>query len=201
MSRFLVLMVALAWQLPSMAFFSLMDTGNLQSQGEYKAMGEGQILFDAPEGFNLNGRFSTGYNDDSEIQFEGGVGSVDFYLGAFYKWVPFPDTEDQPAVGVRGGLTFADLNNYSTYGVNVTPLVSKNFESGIGVITPYSGLEMGLQRNTFESFFSLQLVIGAQWSPNEWDFEGLKDFDFLVEYGIEVDDSFNYLSLGAAYHF
>lgn len=186
---------------PSFAFFSLMDTGELKREGEYRVLGEGQILFDGPEGFNLNGRFATGISEDSEIQFEAGVGSVDYYLGAFWKWVPFPDTADQPAAGVRGGLTFADFSGYSTYGLNITPMVSKRIQTGIGAFSPYGGLMMGLQNNVNDTYFSLQAVAGVEWKPNEWDFNELQHFRFLLEYGLEIDDAFSYLSLGANYNF
>ena len=178
-----------------------MDTGELVKKGEYRALGEGQILFDEPKGFNLNGRFATGFDDESEIQFEAGVGSVDYYLGAFYKWIPFPDTDEQPAIGGRAGVTFADFNDNSVYGFNVTPMISKRFGTGIGDFTPYSGVEMGLQKNVNDTFFSMQAVLGVEWSPNEWDFRDIKDFNFLVEYGFEIDDAFNYLSFGASYDF
>ena len=201
MRHFLVTLLIVVFASPAMAFFSLMDTGNLVKEGDYRVMGEGQILFDAPSGFNLNGRFSTGFNDDSEFQFEAGLGSVDYYLGAFYKWMPFPDAEGQPALGVRGGLTFADFNGFSTYGFNVTPLISKNFEASPGIFTPYGGLQMGLQNNVNDTFFSMQLVVGLSWKPNEWEFNQVKDFDFMIEYGIEIDDAFDYFSLGAAYNF
>ncbi|MEM7647180.1 MAG: hypothetical protein AAF203_09740 [Pseudomonadota bacterium] len=200
--KMLSLFLTMIFLSPSaMAFFSLMDTGQLVDEGSYRAQGESQILFDSPEGFNLNGRFSTGFDDESEFQFEGGVGSVDFYMAAFYKWIPFPDTSDQPAIGFRGGVTFAELNNYSTYGFNFTPMISKVIDTDLGDITPFGGMQLGLQKNTFETFFSMQIALGIQWSPSEWDFRSLKDFDFLLEYGIEVDDSFSYLSFGAAYNF
>lgn len=186
---------------PSFAFFSLMDTSELKQQGDYRVLGEGQVLFDAPEGFNLNGRFATGLDDESELQFEAGVGSVDYYLGAFWKWIPIPDTEDQPGVGLRAGITFADFNGLSTYGFNVTPMISKEFDTNFGDFTPYSGLAIGLQNNVNDTYFSMQLALGVQWSPNEWDFRDLKDFNFLLEYGLDVDDAFSYLSFGASYDF
>lgn len=201
MIRNLLLVLLCSFAFPASAFFSVMDTGELVKKGEYRVLGEGQVLFDAPEGFNLNGRFATGFNDESEIQFEGGVGTVDYYLGAFFKWFPFPDTDDQPAIGGRAGVTFADFNDNSTYGFNVTPMISKRIESGIGDFTPYGGIEMGLQTFVDDTFFSLQAVLGIEWSPNEWDFREIKDFNFLIEYGIEIDDSFNYLSFGASYDF
>ncbi len=201
MKRFLLLSFVVTLSLPASAFFSVMDTGELKREGEYRVLGEGQVLMDTPEGFNLNTRFSTGLDDESELQFEGGVGSVDYYLGAFYKWIPVPDTMDQPAVGGRVGFVFADFNGFSTYGFNVTPMISKRFESNAGDFTPYAGLELGLVDNVADTTFSMQLALGLQWKPNRWDFPGLKDFQFLVEYGIEIDDSFNYLSFGASYDF
>ncbi len=201
MTRSLLILLVIAFSQSSLAFFSLMDTGELKNEGAYRVQGEGQILFDSPEGFNLNGRFATGINEDSEIQFEAGVGSIDYYMGAFYKWIPFPDTADQPAIGVRGGLTFADISGLSTYGLNITPLISKRLDSDAGAFSPYGGVQMGLQNNVHDTYFSLQAVVGVQWTPNEWDFRQLKDFNFLAEYGFEIDDSFNYLSLGVAYNF
>ncbi|MEM7647067.1 MAG: hypothetical protein AAF203_09175 [Pseudomonadota bacterium] len=201
MTRMTALLLLMIISTPSYGFLSLMDTGNLVNEGEYRIQGEGQILMDPPEGFNLNARFATGLDDESEIQFEGGIGSVDYYLGAFYKWMPFPDTDDQPAIGGRGGVVFADFNGFSTYGFNVTPLISKNISSGYGQFTPYGGIEMSLLNNVDDTNFSMQAVIGLSWSPNEWEFPGLKKFNFMVEYGAEIDDAFNYFSFGANYNF
>lgn len=201
MRKLVVTLLLTLMALPASAFFSLMDTGELKREGEYRILGEGQILMDKPEGFNLNSRFSTGITDDSEMQFEAGVGVIDYYIGAFWKWVPVPDTADQPAVGARMGFTFADLNNSSTYGLNVTPMISKIFETNFGNLTPFGGIQLGLQKNVNTSFFSMQVALGVEWAPNEWDHPGLKDFNFLLEYGVEVDDSFDYLSFGASYDF
>ncbi len=200
--RRLALMICLTlFSTPGQAYFSLMDTGNLKDEGEHRILGEGQVLMDAPEGFNLNARFATGLTEDSEIQFEGGVGSVDYYLGAFWKWIPFPDTVDQPAIGGRMGVVFADLNNLSTYGVNVTPMISKSFDTNYGDFTPYGGIEMGLLNNVSDTFFSMQAIAGLEWKPNKWDYPALEDMQFLIEYGFEVDDAFDYLSFGASYDF
>jgi hypothetical protein len=199
--RSLIILLLMICSQSSLAFFSLMDTGEVKKQDEYRVLGEGQILFDSPEGFNLNGRFATGLNDESEIQFEAGVGSIDFYMGAFLKWVPFPDTSSQPAIGFRGGLTFAQINDYSRYGFNITPLVSKKINSDMGDFSPYSGLILGLQKDVNDTYFSMQLALGLEWSPSESQFSSLQDFKFLLEYGIEIDDAFNYLSFGANYNF
>ncbi len=199
--QFPLLALVLGFSCQSLAYFSLMDTGEIKAKGEYRVLGEAQVLFDDPNGMNLNGRFATGLSEESEMQFEAGVGSIDYYLAAFWKWVPFPDTFDQPAIGLRSGLTFADVAGYSTYGFNVTPFISKLFDTSIGGISPYAGLQIGLQSNTNDSFSTMQFVLGTEWKPSEWDFRELKDFRFLVEYGIDIDGAFDYLSLGASYNF
>ena len=201
MIRKLILLSGILFATTSHAFFTVMDTGSVKEEGSYRILGEGQILFDAPEGFNLNGRFSTGIDDESEVQFEAGVGSIDFYLGAFWKWVPFPDTDEQPAVGARMGLTFAEVNNFTTYGFNITPLVSKKFDLDFGDLAPYAGIPIGLQKNTNDTYFSLQAAVGVEWTPDEWQFSSLKGYHFLVEYGVEIDDSFDYFTFGASYDF
>jgi len=199
--RALSLIFVILYSTSCLAFFSLMDTTQLKKQGEYKILGEGQILFDDPKGFNLNSRFSTGLSEESEIQFEAGLGSIDYYMGAFWKWIPFPDTNEQPGLGLRTGATFANINNYSTYGFNVTPMISKMIDSDFGRFTPYGGIQMGLQKNTNDTFFSMQATIGLEWTPSAWDHPQIKDFNFMLEYGVEVDDSFDYLSFGASYNF
>ncbi len=200
--RILTLFFILTFSFPGLAFFSLMDTANLKKEGEYKILAEGQLIFDEPnDGFNLNPRFTTGISEESEVQFEAGVGSIDYYMGAFWKWVPFPDTDEQPGIGLRAGVTFASINDYSTYGFNVTPMVSNNFDTDYGRFTPYGGVQVGLQKNTADTFFSLQAALGLEWTPSAWDHPQIKDFNFIVEYGLEIDDSFDYLSFGASYNF
>lgn len=201
MKKIILTLAILSFSLSSSAYFSLMDTGHVKNEGEYRLMAEGQILLDSPKGFNLNTRFTTGYDEDSEVQLEAGFGSIDFYLGAFWKWVPFPDTDEQPAIGARFGVTFADINNYSTYGFNVTPLISKKFKTEYGDFSPYGGLPIGLQKSTLDTNLTMQAALGVEWIPDEWNFDGLKGFQFLVEYGVEIDDAFNYFTFGATYDF
>ncbi len=187
-----------------LAYFSLMDTGELRQGQKTRLLGESQIISNAPKGFNFNGRYvlgSSGFVPDSEIQLEAGAGSVDYQLGVFLKWVPFPDTDDQPAVGVRTGFTFARFLEYSTYGLNITPIISKHINSDLGKITPYLGLPIGLQQNTLDFYTSFQAAFGLEWAPEEWELGSSRGFNFLLEYGLGLSQGFDYLSLAMAYDF
>lgn len=186
------------------AYFSLMDTGELRQGENTRFLGESQIITDTPKGFNFNGRYilgSNGFISGSELQFEAGVGSVDYQLGVFLKWTPFPDTDKQPAIGLRTGFTFSKFIEYSTYGLNITPLVSKHINSHLGKITPYFGVPIGLQKNTLDFYTSFQLAFGLEWSPEEWELGSSRGFNFLLEYGVGLDQAFDYLSLAVAYDF
>ena len=196
-----LLFSSLLLTIPSSAYFSVLDTGEVVKTGEYKVLAEGQFLTDAPEGFNLNGRFATGIDEESELQIELGFGSIDFNIGGFYKWVPVPDTDDQPAVGVRAGFTFAQVSDFSTYGLNVTPFASKKFETEHGVFSPYVGVPIGLQQNSIDTRFSLQASIGLEWIPDQWSLPELYGFRFLTEYSFEIDDAFSYFSIASSYSF
>ena len=187
-----------------LSYFSLMDTGELRQGQNTRLLGETQVISNEPEGFNFGGRYvlgSNGFISDSEVQLEAGAGSVDYQLGVFLKWVPFPDTDNQPAVGVRTGFTFAKLLEYSTYGLNITPLISKHINSDLGKVTPYLGLPIGLQKNTLDFYTSFQVILGLEWSPEEWELGSSRGFNFLLEYGLGLDQAFDYLSLALAYDF
>src|SRR5688572_1337170 len=75
----------------SAAYFSTMDTGDIIAAGRYRITAEPQIILNKYDGFNLTGRFSTGLTPDAAVEALVGGGEIDFQLGGFYKWVPFPD--------------------------------------------------------------------------------------------------------------
>ena len=204
MSLFLLVLSLLLWPLQSGAYFGLTDTGELRQGSESRLLiGAQQILDSHNEGFNINGRYimdSSGFIKGSEVQMEAGSGSIDYHIGVFLKWIPFPDTDDQPAVGLRTGFRFASLE-YSTYGFSITPLISDSFNSGIGRITPYCGLPLGLQQNTLESIFSTQVAIGIEWSPQKWELGSSRGFHFILEYDMNINKAFDSVHAALAYDF
>ena len=180
----------------SFGFYSLMDTGELLNRGYHRVQGEAQLILDKPaDGLNINGRFATGLNQESDIQAEFGVGSVDFYVAGFWKWIPFPDTSHQPAVGARFGVTYGKINDVSNYGIQATPLISKKYTiNRVGKVTPYFGLPIGLQNTADDTTVSLQGVIGTQYSHPK-----LRHIYFLLEFGFEIDDAFDHISFAVSF--
>ncbi len=179
------------------AFYSTMETGDLVEDGKYRA-----TLY--PQ-WNLNGEYSgvtamaafeTGINESSSVRVYGGTGRVDFVFGGSYKWVPIPDVDNQPAIGVTGGALYANFEAESILAVRITPIASKRFEIDFGEITPYVSLPLGFTFFDGDTFYPLNLAGGADLKLNN-----LEDVTFLTELAFSLHDSFSYVTLGATYTF
>lgn len=187
---------ALLFTNPVKAYFSTMDTGELVAPGQYQVSFEPQIIFQNYSGFNAIGRFDTGINESSSVRGVLGVGTVDFEVGGFYKWVPFPDTETQPAIGGMVGVTIARVNSDTEYNIRFHPLVSKKLESEIGDVIPYGSIPIGITSLPDKTIVPIQLVAGAELRPLN-----TPNFSFFGEIGANINDAFGYISAMVTYRF
>ncbi len=178
------------------AYFSTLDTGELVAPGQYQVSVEPQFIFQNHNGFNAVARFDTGINDSSSVRGLIGIGKVDFEIGGFYKWVPFPDLETQPAIGGMIGATIARVNSDTEYNLRFHPLVSKRLESEIGDVIPYASLPIGISARPNETVVPIQLVAGAELRPLN-----TPNFTFFAELGANVNDAFGYFSAMFTYRF
>ncbi len=65
------------------------------------------------------------------------------------KWMPIPDLEGQPAIGVNLGIIYANDNNVRDLSFRAEPLVSKRLAIDQTVFTPYVALPVSVRvRNT-----------------------------------------------------
>ncbi len=180
----------------SAAYFSTMDTGDITAAGRYRIIAEPQVIMDKYDGFNMTGRFSTGLSDDASVEALVGAGEVDFQLGGFYKWVPFPDVEGQPAIGGKAGIIFARVEGETEFSLRFHPLVSKKFETEVGDITPYVSLPLGITNRDDTTFVPVQLAGGAEWKTLSSEI-----LRFMVEFGFNISKAFPYVSAGLVYEF
>jgi hypothetical protein len=179
------------------AYQSLMTSGDLLQPETFQFLPYLESIFDDPiDGLNLNSRIAYGFNDELQGDLEIGVGEFDVMLGGFLKWVPIPDYEKQPAIGVRAGVSYIDTDPYSQTSVTAMPFVSKGIETQYGRITPYIGLPLAINSNRDDSFFSSRLAFGTEWTHPEH-----KVCHAVAELGLELSKSFSSLSIGAAYDF
>lgn len=179
------------WASPSQAYYETLTTGNLLERGQYAATGSGQFITSGDDGFNVVGMLDSGLTADSNLRAVVGFGTTDFHLGGYYKWVPIPDVDNQPAVGIMGGVVYARHEQFDELSLRFHPLISKAFEVEVGDITPYASLPFSLRSVDGDFDVPLQAVVGAELKT--FHYENIK---FISEIGFDVSKSFTYFSIG-----
>ncbi|MCB9072713.1 MAG: hypothetical protein H6623_03760 [Bdellovibrionaceae bacterium] len=191
--RLMLLFTVLVFSMSkSYAYMSLMTTGDILKQNQVQGMGYLEFW----RGTNANARASMGINDSLQGDVEIGSGDVSFMMSAMVKWVPIPDYEKQPAMGIRGGLTYVNTHDYSQTSVVAMPFLSKAFQSPHGKFSPYASIPLAVNSNKDHSFFSARLVVGVEWTPLEQN-----NFHVIGEAGAHISKSFSSLNVGASYDF
>lgn len=196
MFKHLVALAILTAVLPAHAYFSTMDTGELVRPQAYRATLEPQFIFNRYDGANIIGRFATGIDDDSSAEITLGMGTVDFEAGAFYKLIPYPDADGQPAIGGKVGFLIGNVKDETEYNIRFHPLISKSFDTEIGTVTPYGSLPLGITIRNDDTFVPVQLAGGAEYKVS-----GHENLRLMAELGINVNKAFNYVSFAVAYNF
>lgn len=181
---------------PAQAYFSVIDTGEVLAPGKYQASLEPQLILQNYDGFNAVARFDRGINEESSARAILGFGKVDFQVGGFYKWVPFPDTANQPAIGGSAGAILARVNGDTQFSVRVNPLFSKRLETEIGDFTPYASLPLGITSRKDETVVPVQFVLGSELQPIN-----NQNLSIFAELGFNLHKAFGYISAAVAYRF
>lgn len=193
---FLNLLLVTGLNFRAQAHFSVMDTADTVPVSRYRAIVEPQIISGGPSGSNILARFDVPLNEESGIRGVLGFGSLDLQAGAFYKWAPIPDVGEQPAISLTSGFAYANYDGKDLFSARVYPTVSKKYQWELGDINPYISLPISMASLDGESIYPVQLAIGS-----EVKFKQIADLDFFGEVGIDVSDSFSYISLGVAAYF
>lgn len=178
------------------AYFSTIDNGELLAPGKYQISLEPQLIFNRYDGGNVVGRFDAGLNESSGVRGLFGVGKVDFQVGGFYKWIPFPDVDNQPAIGLDAGAILARVQDHTEFSIRLHPLISKRFEAEVGDFIPYASLPLGITTRPEKAVFPVQIEIGTEFRPlnySRWSVFG--------ELGVSITEAFSYVSVAAAYRF
>ena len=181
---------------PAFAFLSLNESGEITPPGIYKLGVEPQIRLSNGSGGNLGVFIDSAINDDWSWRAQMGTGDTDFWAAGSAKWVPIPDYQNQPAIGLRMEANIGREDNESFSVLRVAPLVSKGYDTDIGKITPYAALPIGLFASKGSSDSISQFVIGS-----EGRFEQTPDFLFSAEIGFNMSRTFSYLAGTATYFF
>lgn len=179
------------------AYLSLAESGELVEPGLYQIGIEPQFLTNNGGGTNVNLLFDAGLNDSTSARLNLGVGSVDFNAFGSVKFIPFPDVDNQPAIGVRLGAGFTKDNGENLLNFQLAPLLSKKVDVDMfGVITPYIAVPITYVIAKESNYTASNFVVGSEFKSAE-----VPEFTFGAELGFEMNESYSYLSLFLTYPF
>lgn len=179
------------------AYLSISESAEVMSPGLYQFGVEPQILTNKGGGTNLNAFFDAGINESTSARMLIGVGAVDFNAAASVKYVPFPDVDQQPAIGIRAGAGFARDEGINLLNFQAGPIVSKKLEvDNFGNLTPYVGIPMTFTIAKDRNYNSANFVFGAEAKSSE-----MPELTFGGELGFELKESYSYISLFLTYPF
>ena len=183
------------------AFYTFQDSGDLLEPGRYATAAELQFVTSRDSGANLVGKIDGGLNDEFNFRAVIGTGNTDFQIQGLLKWVPIPDYESQPAIGLTTGFLWARYESRASrneteneFSVRVIPFMSKKFDSEIGPFTPYVALPFAIRDYGSESDVPFNLAVGSKYAHNE-----LAGVTFTAEVGFDIDESFDSISVGAIF--
>jgi hypothetical protein len=186
---------------PCWAYLDVLDTGEVLPKGSYKLTGDTQILT-SQGGLNLGAIADLGIQDQFGARAIVGFGRTDYSFGGMFKWMPIPDVDGQPAIGMNAGLVYGKWNDSTDLTFRVEPLISKKFnmESNT-ILTPYASLPIGMRvRNSSTqdtaSVLTWQLALGTQLQIEKW-----KNLQFMAEVGLDLGNALSYVTVAAVWYF
>jgi hypothetical protein len=178
------------------AYLSIAESGEVLPAGKYQVGIEPQLFTNRDNGANVNVFFDTNLNDATSARVSMGAGAIDFNAFASVKWMPFPDVDNQPAMGLRGGLGMARNEDENFLEAQFAPLVSKKFDTIYGLTVPYLAVPFTYLNTKDDDYVASNLAIGTEFHSNEWN-----EVTFGAELGLELNKSYSYISIFAAFPF
>jgi len=173
------------------AYLGLLTDGEVLSSGQQSLGIESQFVFNKNDGINFAGHYAAGLSESLEFLADAGLGATDFFIGGNLKFVPYPDYENQPAIGFVFGATYANEEDNGFATVQFKTFVSKRFDIDYGQISPYAAFSYGVtMTNEDNAEDPFHFIIGSKYKHFEWE-----DIFLYAELGTSVDEAFNYVSV------
>ena len=183
----------------SSAYFETMNDAEVVPVGSLRVIASPQVVLTRHDGFTMNALTDFGFTPESDIRFAFGAGSVDFTFAGFYKWAPIPDVDNQPAMALMGGVSYANIDGSNEFSVQVHPIISKKFLlASSGSFTPHLALPVALMSRSGNAKLPIQVNFGTQWVPPNWKW---KNSFLIAEAAVNISESFSAISIGAAFQF
>lgn len=178
------------------AYLSIAESGEMLPQGKYQVGVEPQFLTNKGGGANLNVFLDTAISESMSARIAMGAGAVDFNAFASVKYMPFPDVDNQPAMGIRVGAGLARDEDQNLLQLQVAPLVSKKFDTEYGLAVPYLAVPFTFLNTKEENLVASNLSIGSEFHYVDWN-----QVTVGAEAGVDLNKSYSYISIFATFPF
>ncbi len=181
----------------ALSYYTTHDTGDILPKDQREVFSH--IQFFTSEGLKTN--IMAGYdwpsNQNPSAQYRAQIGLGHSLSAAIkYKWVPIPDYENQPSMGGIFSAQVAMPSSQTEFTLTASPLLSKRYDTNIGVNNFYASLPVSVQFYDGATNVPIQLIGGTFFKLDDYE-----NLHFTAEIGVGLTKSFNYISLGMTLNF
>lgn len=177
-------------------YLAVAESGEILPDGQYQFGLAPQLLLNEGGGATVSGFVDVPVNDATSFRAQAGLGKIDFHAGAMVKYVPFPDYQNQPAMGVKSGLWYARWQSENWLTLQVAPLASRRLQTEQGVLIPYIALPINITSRKDRNYTGVQVAFGSEWKHPTWEHLLLTG-----ELAISLSDSVSALTVGLSFPF
>lgn len=177
-------------------YLSIGESGEILPPNEYQFGIAPQLLLNEGGGANVDAFVDVPFSDSLSFRADAGAGKIDFHTGASVKFVPFPDIDNQPAIGGKLAAWYARVDSLNVLTIQIAPLISRRLDSPHGVFVPYIAIPVNVTNTKDRNYTGTQFVVGSEWRNPEW-----KNMLLASELAINLNDSYSALTVSVAFPF
>ncbi len=182
-------------------------TGDLLPYGQIKVLPAFQLIRSPVTTIGVFTSIEKRIHDSAQL-----VGSLslggNLEGGVFYKWVPIPDYQKQPAMGVLAGISYGRIKKEdsknssldekqieSLFTIKGQPFLSKYFQSAYGTFNAYVAIPVGIEFGGDDTEIPIKIAVGSEMTfPDQSKV-------FLLEIGVNLIDSSTSVLFGLNFNF
>lgn len=178
------------------AFAGVFNTPQFVLEDRFAIGIEPELVFSDPAGAGVNAHYTHGVSDllNAGAVVGYGGGKRKFRVGGKAVFDFFPDTEDQPGIGIAAQGLFVDLKQGSQLELSLIPYIHNLFVSDENTFDPFVAVPFGIAIGSGDIMGQATVVVGSNFKQSE-------HFGFVLELGVEVSNTDTYLSGGVIYSY
>jgi hypothetical protein len=160
-----IIILILLTQLPALAYLSVNESAEILPENYFNLGFAPQVFLSNGNGYDISVYGDMHLMENTDVRLTLGGGDIDFWTQASIKWVPFPDVDNQPAMGLRGAVAYVRDNDNSYSQIQIAPIVSKKSTTSKHDMIPYFSLPITFVFEKNHNYTSSQAALGAIWFP------------------------------------